>query len=218
MSADDHWVRWHDAYEDPNSSLSRRLAIVQARLRDALDAAARGPIRLLSMCSGQGRDVIGVLSDHPRRADVQAILVELDPTLVATARAMTKDAGLDLEIIEGDAALTDHYASVVPVDIAMVCGLFGNITHDDIRATVGELPHLVAPSATAIWTRHRIEPDATPMIRQAFNDAGFEEIAFDTAEGHALGVGTARFVGTPKPFRRDRHMFTFVGDGFGAHR
>jgi hypothetical protein len=217
VTADDHWVRWHDAYEDPNSSLSRRLAIVQARLRDALDVAAPGPIRLLSMCAGQGRDVIGVLASHPRRSDVRATLVELDATLVAAARAMATNAGLDLDIIEGDAALTDNYAGIVPADIAMVCGLFGNISDADIRATIAELPHLVGPDATAIWTRHRLEPDATPMIRQWFIDEGFEEVAFDTADGHALGVGTARFRGTPEPFRPGRRLFTFIGDGLGAH-
>ena len=214
MTEDDHWVRGHDAYEDPNSSLSRRLAIVQARLRDALDAAAPGPIRLLSMCAGQGRDVLGVLGDHARGNDVQGVFVELDPTLAATAR---RNAGDGIEVRQADAALTDEYADVVPVDIAMVCGLFGNISDADIRTTIAELPHLVAPGATAIWTRHRLEPDATPMIRQWFADEGFEEIAFDTADGHALGVGTARFVGSPKPFRPGRRMFTFVGDGFGAH-
>ena len=91
------------------------------------------------------------------------------------------------------------------------------ITEDDIRATVAELPHLVAANASVIWTRHRLDPDATPAIRRWFADEGFEEVAFDTADGHALGVGTARFTGTPKPFRPGRHMFTFVGDGLGAH-
>jgi hypothetical protein len=31
------------------------------------------------MCAGQGHDVLGALPDHPRRGDVTARLVELDP-------------------------------------------------------------------------------------------------------------------------------------------
>jgi len=100
----------------------------------------------------------------------------------------------------------------------MVCGLFGNISDDDIRGTIAELPYLVGANAPAIWTRHRLDPDATPMIRQWFTAEGFEEIAFDTSEGVALGVGTARFTATPKAFRPGRRMFTFIGDGMGGHR
>jgi hypothetical protein len=33
---------------------------------------------VISLCAGQGRDLLGVLADHPRREDVRARLVELD--------------------------------------------------------------------------------------------------------------------------------------------
>src|SRR5687767_8302828 len=72
------WQEWHERYDDPRSSMSRRVAIVQRMLRRALDAAPLGPVSLISMCAGQGRDVIGVLTDHPRAPDVRALLVELD--------------------------------------------------------------------------------------------------------------------------------------------
>jgi hypothetical protein len=36
------WRAWHDAYDDPGSSLARRLAVVQARIADALAAAPPG--------------------------------------------------------------------------------------------------------------------------------------------------------------------------------
>ena len=67
-----HWVRWHGEYGDERSSLSRRLAVVQRRLRQALDDAPAGRVRTMSMCAGQGRDVLGVLVDHPRALDVTA--------------------------------------------------------------------------------------------------------------------------------------------------
>jgi hypothetical protein len=84
---DGHWVDWHAAYADPTSSLSRRLAVVQHRLSNALDDAADGPIQLISACAGRGRDVIDVVAVHPRRDDVTARLVELDRYLAADARA-----------------------------------------------------------------------------------------------------------------------------------
>ena len=56
------WAAWHGRYDDPALSLSRRLGAVQARIRDALDQAGPGRIRLVSLCAGDGRDVLGVLA------------------------------------------------------------------------------------------------------------------------------------------------------------
>jgi hypothetical protein len=72
------WHEWHDAYDSPDSYLGRRLALVQERIRLALDDAPPGPLTAISICAGQGRDLIGVLADRPRRHDVRARLVELD--------------------------------------------------------------------------------------------------------------------------------------------
>lgn len=214
----DHWVDWHDAYADPGSSLSRRLAVVQSRFRSALDDVEGEPIRVLSMCAGQGRDVIDVLADHARREDVVARLVELDPRLVADARARAAAAGLTtVEVVHDDASTTSAYEHAVPAQIILVCGVFGNISDRDVRTTVLELPRLCAPGATVIWTRHRREPDLTPAIRSWFSEAGYEEVAFDTEDGRSFGVGSHRLVGPISPYRRAVQMFSFVGDGTAAH-
>ena len=72
--AERDWYDWHAPYSDPSSGLSLRLSWVQERIRAALDEAPPGPIRLISMCAGQGHDVLGALPDHPRRGDVTARL------------------------------------------------------------------------------------------------------------------------------------------------
>ncbi len=114
---DDRWVRWHDAYDDPRSAQTRRLRLVQQQIGLMLDAAPAGPIRVLSLCAGQGRDLLEVVRDHPRRADVSARLVELDPRLVAVARASAAAiGGARIEIVEGDAGTTDAAAGIVPAD------------------------------------------------------------------------------------------------------
>jgi hypothetical protein len=213
-----YWVRWHDAYQDPSSSLSRRLAVVQRRLGGVLDQAPVGRIRLISLCAGQGRDVIGVVADHRRREDVHGLLVELDPGLAGQARSAADEAGLThIEIRQGDASRTSAYRGAVPADIVMACGVFGNISDADIHATVELLPTLMATGGVVLWTRHRLEPDVTPSIRSWFEEAGFEEVGFDTEEGTFFSVGTHRLVALPPPFHPDRTMFTFVGDGSGAH-
>ncbi len=189
------WVAWHNSYDDPTSSLATRLALVQGHLADALASAPGGPIRLLSLCAGQGRDVLGVLPGHPRRDDVTAVLVEANPQNAATARQHAADAGLAeaVEVREGDAGLVATFADALPADVLLLCGIFGNVSETDIRRTATAAAAMCRAPATVIWTRHRREPDLTPAIRSWFADAGFEEIAFETPATETLtGVGVGR--------------------------
>lgn len=209
---DRDWVAWHEPYDDPGSNLERRLRWVQRRIRQALDEARPGPIRVLSMCAGQGRDLLDVLADHPRRHDVDGLLVELDPRNVAHARAQAVATGLrTIEVLQADASNTSAFATGVPADVLLVCGVYGNISDADIATTVRHLPQLCAPRAVTIWTRHRGEPDLTPTIRQWYVDAGFEDVAFDSEDGFLFGVGTGRLTVPPAAYVPERHLFDFLG-------
>jgi hypothetical protein len=174
----------------------------------ALHAAAPGPIRVVSMCAGQGRDLIGVLDGHRRAADVRARLVELDPRNCEFARA-TAPPGV--EIVTGDASEVDAYRGAVPAELVLVCGVFGNISDEDIQRTINTLPSLCAPAATVIWTRHCRPPDLTPDVRKWFVAAGFDEVAFEAPDDFIFGVGVNRLARDPAPFVPGVKMFDFVG-------
>ena len=206
------WQAWHAPYDDGSSFLARRLAIVQRRIREAVDAAPAGPLRAVSACAGQGRDLIGALCDHPRRHDVVARLIELDERNAEAARAAAREAGLGgVQVVAGDAGISDAYAGAVPAGLVLVCGVFGNITDGDVAHVVQRLPELCAPGATAIWTRHRLPPDLTPAIRGWFERAGFDEIGFDAPEGMIFSVGANRLRGEPRPLQPGVRLFRFVG-------
>ena len=211
------WRAWHDPYDNPTSSLSKRLAIVQRYIKEDLDRRPPGPIRAVSMCAGQGRDLIGALAGHPRRADVTARLVELDAENADRARRDAAGAGLDgVEVVTGDAAQTDAYLDAVPADLVLACGVFGNISDADIRRTVFALPQFCAPAATVIWTRHRNAPDVTPTVRSWFEEAGFTEIAFEAPEGIVQTVGVNRLAVAPQRLQRGERLFQFDRSGPAA--
>jgi putative methyltransferase len=217
-----HWVEWHQAYEDPDSFLSVRLRLVQEGVRARLNAMGPGPgpgpgpIRVVSLCAGQGRDVIDVLATHPRSGDAQALLVELDPALCAFARDRAAAAGLAgvVRVVEGDASDARHYADMVPADLVLVCGLFGNISDEDVSGVVAALPSFCTRGGEVIWTRHRRPPDLTPAIRGWFDAAGFEEVSFAAPpHPYVLSVGRQRWMGATHPFDHTARLFHFVGDG-----
>ena len=206
------WVEWHREYDDPGSLLARRGKLVQGHLRAELGRAPAGPVRLVSLCAGQGRDVIGALTGHPRRDDVRARLVELDARNAAIARQAAQAAGLPgVEVLRADAGITDACAGAVPAQIVVACGIFGNITDRDIKATVSALPSLCAPGALVLWTRHRRPPDLTPAIRTWLGEAGFREEAFDTSDDGFMSVGAHRLAGEPAALALGQRLFTFPG-------
>ena len=138
------WVEWHAGYDDPGSRLAHRLRIVQEQIRAGLDRLPPGPVTVVSLCAGQGRDVIEVLASRPRRADVRARLVELDPRNADAATAAARSAGLDgVEAVVGDAGLADAYAGLVPADLVVACGVFGNLTDADVLWRACQPPRLI---------------------------------------------------------------------------
>jgi hypothetical protein len=72
------WVAWHRDYDDPGSPLSNRLERVSWHLCRALDRAPSGPVRLVSLCAGQGRDVLraGMLRRQNCRYRVASLMRE----------------------------------------------------------------------------------------------------------------------------------------------
>lgn len=188
------WVRWHTDYDDPASSLSARLERVRWHLAQAITRAPAGPVRLVSLCAGQGHDVLGVLPDHPRRDDVRAVLVEADSdnAALAAGRAAAAGLGAQVEVRRADASLVSSFGDALPADVLLLCGIFGNISESDIERTARAAAGLCADGGTVIWTRNRRAPDLTPRIRNWFTASGFEELAFDTPDTATMtGVGVA---------------------------
>ncbi|GII89016.1 hypothetical protein Ssi03_70060 [Sphaerisporangium siamense] len=86
-------------------------------------------------------------------------MVELDPGNTAITEEAVRVAGLSqVEVITADAALTDYYRDMVPADVVLVRGLFGNISDEDIEHTVDTCRQLCRTGGVVIWTRHLERP------------------------------------------------------------
>lgn len=206
------WQAWHRDYDDPASDLSRRRRSVQHQIRAWLDSRPQESLRVVSACSGDGRDLLDVLAGRPDRARVTGRLIELDAGLAATAEAFANARGVaGVEVVRGDAGSAESYAGAVPADLVMMCGVFGNISDEDLRATVGTLSALCAPGATVIWTRGRFaDGDLSAVIRGWFVEEGFEEVAFDGPADATYRVGAHRLTAPPRRLRPGGTFFRFT--------
>ena len=209
------WVAWHRDYDNPQSSLARRLRVVQDFIRQAMQQlAVERPIalRILSLCAGDGRDLLPVLAeghDLPARA----LLVEQDPHLAEHARRRAAELDLSgVDVACGDAGDTTVYANHAPAHLVLACGVFGNITTDDARTTVAALRRLTLPGGFVIWTRAR-ESTTDPSfdLRSWFIDEGFTERVFSAPEDERFRVGMNQLsLGRAQPFRPGVRMFSFT--------
>ncbi|WP_433353331.1 class I SAM-dependent methyltransferase family protein [Micromonospora saelicesensis] len=212
MTASTDWHDWHLPYDDDTSPLSRRLRLVQQHINDWLDQRPDSSLRIISVCAGQGHDLIGALAPRSDADRVCAELIEYDPRNVAAARMGITAAGLNgITATQADAGDFAAYRTAAPADLVVLAGVLGNISDCDVRATIDALPRLCASEATVIWTRTRRGPDLTPAIRDWFADAGFAEEAFHAPPPDVLfSVGAHRFHGQPQQAPPTGRIFTFA--------
>jgi hypothetical protein len=205
------WVAWHHVYDDPESKHSDRLRQVQAHLSEALDRQPAGEIRIVVPCAGQGRDLLGVLVDHPRRHEVVATLVELDPRNVGIARSAAAQLGeSQVVVVCGDAGRTAAYEGGVPASIVVLSGFFDYLTTKDLRRLIASLPAFCADDATVLWARRtNAQRLLAPEIRAEFDAAGFVEVESAIPPSDRVHIGVERFTGTPRPLPADARIFTF---------
>lgn len=205
------WHSWHEKYDLPGSSMAHRLETVQKHIEVAVEKLPQGPLRILSVCAGQGRDLLGVLAEHPRGRDVQALLVDLDERNTSWTKERAHSLGLSgISAVTGDASLIDHYQNIAPAHLVLLCGLFGNITDEDIQNTISACSQLCRTDGAIIWTRNRKTPDKVPLISKWFEASNFDRVWLSEDDPN-YGVGTHRFRGHPQPIVSGTYMFTFVG-------
>ena len=203
---------WLDRYDDPNSALSWRLATVRDAIDDALEAA-QGPVRLLSACAGDGRDVIGVLARRADAGRVSVALLELHPAIAERARHAAAAASLgDVQVRTVDAGHSDAYLDLAPAHLVLLVGVFGNIDQADLHRTIAASPQLCLPGGRLIWTRGRggTLTDCNDDVRARFTAARFTELDYCTSDlGSRPAVGVVRYDGPPVALQPAQRWFTF---------
>jgi hypothetical protein len=204
------YEEWHKAYDDPNSGLSWRLRTVQRAIEKALDEHP-GPMRVVSSCSGEGRDLLEVLQVRADADRVTPTLIELHPAIAGRAREAATTTRSSIDVRTADAGLADSYQDAVPADLVILVGIFGNISDADIGGLIATTPQFCNHAATVLWTRGRDPEDRNDFVRAAFRAEEFSEIDYLCNDlGHLPAVGVVRYDGEPQALVSGRRLFTFL--------
>jgi hypothetical protein len=208
------WIAWHQGY-DLSPSRQARLRLVQAQIGDCLTGRPAGAIRVLSVCAGDARDLIGVLPHHPRRAAVRAWLVEANAELIRVGEQAAAAAGIadQLEFLAADATLSSTYAGLVPADLVILAGVFGNVREVGVPRLIRGLSFLCRRGGDLVWTRHTELNDGARQIaaiRDAFRENEFTETRYELTPDGRYGVGAQRFAGQPAALADEEIWFEFT--------
>ncbi len=211
MTTKKDWAEWHKNYNDSDSDLAKRLTSVQQEINNSLPDNLVNTYQVIDMCAGDGRDLIPVLAAYRHKRLVQALLVEIDQHLMNEARQAAEKANLsNIKFEVGDASIATQYEHAIPADLIMLCGVFGNISMEDVKNTINALPGFSKRGTRILWTRNRRQPDATPYIRRLFREAGFTEISFSAPAGTVYGVGLCEYNGPRIEFDSKSKLFSFI--------
>ena len=206
------WSDWHEAYEDESSELVGRMMACRRHVAAVVDAAPPGPVTVVSICGGQGRELIGALEDHARKADVRGRLVELDPANTEFASQWAAAAGLtNLDIVTGDASVASSYEGLPPVDLVVISGVFGHIDEDDRHSLIDFVRTLCHTNGNVVWTSHLTNDGPAEWLRRAFMERRFEELEYDIVPGDDFAFTVTRnvYTGEQQPFHPHERIFTF---------
>ncbi len=207
------WDDWHLKY-DISLPLQARLEAVSALVSASLDAAPSGPIKLVSLCAGDGRDVVESLRNHPRRSEVTAWLLDTHIDSLKRGEFAASKAGLEgqIQFVLADAGLAQNYTDIAPVDVVLLSGFLGHIRREDIFRLISSLPMLCREGCSVIWNKHQVTNDgwaSVPEIRGLLEQFGFEEVAFKLTGADGYAVGWARYSGKPVPLDSACCFFQF---------
>ena len=208
------WVKWHEGYEG-SPSLAARLDLVRTHIANCLDTCPDGPIRVLGVCAGDGRDLIGALVDHQRARDVEARLVELNRVLIEQGQAIAQAAGLtgQVQFVNADATISSTYKGMTPAHLVLLCGVLGNIGPVDTSRLIEALACLCRTDGFVIWTRSYQGDGARQIVttRELFRQFAFKELCFDITPEGDFGIATHRYLGEILPLPEEQKLFEFTG-------
>lgn len=213
ISPQNHWDEWHKHY-DHSSLLQARLQIVRGQISLAFNECDPGLIQAVSICAGDGRDLIHTTSNHPRRNDVRAFLIDKNEQSIARGKLAAEQVGLSQQFhfLKADARLSRSYIGIVPANIIILVGVLGHVRHKEIVRLVQNVPMLCKAGGWLIWAKKlKIHTNHNQVlsVRNLLQRSAFKEVQYEETGLDGFAVSRAQFIGPTTPLDPARRLFEF---------
>ena len=153
------WNDWHSIYDDKESAPYKRSIITQELVNNYLNIHKKNII-ILSICSGQARDILPAIAGREDKDRITTYLLDIDKDCLEYAQEYARIHDIpNVHTINKDASLKESYDDIPKADLIVICGLFGHLVPEDIAATALFLQTLIEDNATVIWSRNKFFND-----------------------------------------------------------
>ena len=174
------WNDWHIIYNDKESAPYKRSIITQELVNNYLNIHKKNII-ILSICSGQARDILPAIAGREDKDRITTYLLDIDKDCLEYAQEYARIHDIpNVHTINKDASLKESYDDIPKVDLIVICGLFGHLVPEDIATTALFLQTLIEDNATVIWSRNKFFNDHSDNIRNIFWEAKLKKYQYDS--------------------------------------
>ena len=146
------WNDWHSIYDDKESAPYKRSIITQELVNNYLNIHKKNII-ILSICSGQARDILPAIAGREDKDRITTYLLDIDKDCLEYAQEYARIHDIpNVHTINKDASLKESYDDIPKADLIVICGLFGHLSLEDITTTVSFLAYISDNDAHVIWS------------------------------------------------------------------
>ena len=115
---------------------------------------------------------------------MRGLLVELNSENVAEARRRAQAAGLEnLEVLEGDAGLSENYSRAGRASLVVASGVFGQLSMDDVVRTITLLTEICKTGGSVLRTTYEVLSEKQAAIEGHFANHDFEQVGIELTSG-----------------------------------
>jgi 2-polyprenyl-3-methyl-5-hydroxy-6-metoxy-1,4-benzoquinol methylase len=201
-----YWYDWHiEKHSDPNSYTSQRMTdiglVIEEYLKDTVHRS-----NIVSVCAGQGLDLIPILRQYPNSAD--AYLIDIEQQNIDHINKIS--TGLEgIHTYAADATVSNTYINnkIPRANLLLVCGVFAHLTSEDQSIFIQNMRSLLKPGGYVIWTRI---DEYLNDIHEKFENNGYKKIDLSHINLSTGSVGMSRLKESIKTLHPDKQIFNFL--------
>ena len=169
----DSWTEWHnDFYNNSESDIYKRNEIVKDFITEYLKENDRD-LNIISVCSGQARDILPTLVGNKNKNNVY--LIDTEQECLDYARKYAEDNNIqNVHYLNENATILTTYENIPKADLLIFCGALTTVHNDVIGHIANSFKYILKDGGEVIWSRHTYDNNYSIEFNQIYLNNGYE--------------------------------------------